>query len=239
MRQQAGRFAAYTKSMAQVTHAMVVEEVWHVGLLDRALKGYDSQEGAGLSVSQDPEEWTRIAQLGGNSTYHLRKNGARFLDFQEATMDPQELQKVTDWAIEHAYVAPSEVYRLWQYDSEEEQEYYMEFNDLSALLEEVGGDVGDDLARARVLADEEGKRVTQTQGWRVLPAATERARHSRADSIFGLDFAFLFYAEDETDLEGVWWKGEEPERGCIFEGRLAGWETVEVEVGGQRGAILT
>jgi hypothetical protein len=198
--------------------------------MDVRLKGTDSQEGAGLSVSLDPEAWTKIAQLGGNPTYRLRHDGGRFLDFQSARSDKQEVAKVVSWAIEHEYIASTSVYRLWQYDSEEEHEYYMEFTSLADLLGEVGGEPSGTLASARSLAREEGKRITQAKGWQVLPAALVRARHSRADSIFGLDFAFLFYTEDETDLDGVWWRySEGPDRGCIFEGKLAYWHQEMIE----------
>jgi hypothetical protein len=211
-----------------VIHEIKIEEVFHVGQLEREHKGRDSQEGSGLSVSLDPGEWRRIAQLGGNPTYRLRRVGGRFLDFQAAITDAAEVERVTQWAVERGYIEPATVYRLWFYDSEEEREGYMEFSELGALKTEVGAESGESLSQARALARAEGKRITQAQGWRVLPAALERARHSRAESIYGLDFAFLFHSEDETDLDGVWWGGEEPERGCIFESRLADWERVAV-----------
>jgi hypothetical protein len=216
----------YTK---KVVYELELEEVFHIGQLERRLKGKDSQEGAGLSVSLDPAAWLRIAQLGGNPTYCLRRAGGRFLDFQAACLDEEEVAKVTHWAIERGYIAPVKAYRLWSYDSEEDREGYMEFDSMAGLLEEVGGKAGESLSRARQLAREEGRRITQAKGWQVRPLALERARHSRPESIYGLDFAFLFYAEDETDLDGVWWAGEEPERGCIFESRLAGWEKEKIE----------
>lgn len=206
-------------------HELVIDEVFHVGWMDREMKGRNSQEGAGLSVSLDPAGWTHVAQLGGSPTYCLRREGGRFLNFNAARRDARLVKQVTDWAIDRGYIAPSPAYRLWWYDSEQEAEVYMEFTQLSDLVEEVGGEPHDGLPRARSLARDAGQRVTQAKGWQILTLALERARHTRAESIMGMDFAFLFYAEDETDLDGVWWRlTDEPDRGCIFEGRLSGWE---------------
>jgi hypothetical protein len=218
-------------------HELAIAEVFHVGQMDRRLKGRNSHEGAGLSVSLNPTGWTRIAQLGGHPTYALRRQEGCFLDFNSARQDTHFLAQVTGWAVERGYIAPCPTYRLWHHDGEEDLDCYMEFTSLEELLGEVGGDEGGSLARARSLARSQGQWVTRAKGWQVLPPALERARHDRAESLFGLDFAFLFYTEDETDLDGVWWRldneledemndelDDDPDRGCIFESRLDGWD---------------
>lgn len=62
-------------------------KLYHVGTLNPENKGSDSHEGSGLSVSVHPNEWTRIAKLGGGDLYSLSKSGNQFLDFHRMTDD--------------------------------------------------------------------------------------------------------------------------------------------------------
>ena len=72
--------AAAAKSKKQVRPLPVrkFSHVFHIGTFDIQNRKDFSYEGAGLSVSRDPEAWYKIAKLGGNTLFVLTKVAISF-----------------------------------------------------------------------------------------------------------------------------------------------------------------
>ena len=68
-----------------------VKKAYHIGALDAAKKQRNSSgtslsyEGDGVSISNRPDAWVRIAQLGGNPLWLCQKPDGRFLDSKRLT----------------------------------------------------------------------------------------------------------------------------------------------------------
>lgn len=93
-------------------------DVWHVGSLDRALRGAQgsSLEGPCLSVSVDPLAWQRIARLGGAPLWRLECEAPVFVDVHALLAERSvELRR---WALHAGWVVESVLYRSWQFDEE-------------------------------------------------------------------------------------------------------------------------
>lgn len=190
------------------------KKLWHVGTLDPKRKQQGSLEGAGLSVSVNPEEWRGIAQLGGD-TWELTKPGNKFVNFHR--ISKQQRQQITKWGLENGYVEQKPVYRAVWFDDEDQEDRYMEFTRESEAKEQ---------------AEEMGGRTeTASEGIVMTPKLADRTMHARWDDpVMAWDMLVTAYAEDELDCDGIWWddtldphKLSAP-RGVIFPGKLPSWK---------------
>jgi hypothetical protein len=189
------RKAAQEEALARVPtpHLGVVA---HVGNLEgpRAPGGW-SHEGGGLSVSQHPEAWRRIAKLGAGDVWILRKASPCFYEV------PNPLPKaVTDWCVKEGFLVPRVAFKITVFDDELGCELNMEFGtreeaefELNALdqedrtIEEVDGfGFGErGLAYCREVFGEVGEAIHQLAG----------------------SYAPIFWAEDQG-FDGCWWHEE-------------------------------
>lgn len=187
-----------------------ISMVWHVGdltkppRLGRRKVGY---EGCALSVSLDPEEWRRIARLGGK-TIKLTKKGARFF----LAIPGQAL--TTHWGEQNGFLQETTVWRVFMDDEDgvswidfiDRREAEDEAEDVDLVQAEVGWALG---ARG-------------VDYWR---ACFGRAPRSNEHAL-AVDFSSLWYAESHG-YDGVWWEEEYGEfsapRGAIF--RPEEWNT--------------
>ena len=79
-----------------------VDEVVHVGRLDPALRGSNwprSHEGHCLSVSTCPFAWERIAGLGGEPWWRMRRDASLFVDVRRALRDARLAREVDAWCL--------------------------------------------------------------------------------------------------------------------------------------------
>src|SRR5271170_4901116 len=197
------------------------KKLWHVGSMDVNDKREGSLEGIGLSVSVNPEEWAQIAEIGGDF-WELTKPGNKFLNFHRLSK-PQR-QQIMTWGIQNGYAEEiSNTWRFVYFDSEADEERYMEFTTQQEAQEQL---------------DEQG------EGGEVVPVHSrgivgtarlgQRTKNSRGASDIGMafDLVVTVYAEDELDCDGVWWADTfvpaslSAPRGVIFPSKLSSWKVL-------------
>lgn len=165
------------------------EELIHIGTLNPNDKGRFSYEGHGLSVSTCPDEWERIARLGGNPWHTLTKPSHYFLDFHALTFDQR--QQIIDWGVENDYVCLGEAYEVLQYDEDGE-----EYKILCETYEEALAEV----------VDEEDDACLPVR-CEVLKATSKLEDRLQMDPSLGLAFDLLtpLFVEEVLDWDGVFW----------------------------------
>lgn len=195
---------------------MNLEIVYHVGYLNlanlenRPLTSY-SLEGSGLSVSQHPEEWMEIAQLGGRNLYELKNSNPNFFFFNETNHE-----KALQWCVENDYLFSGQKYRAYCTD-EEGDEYYFEFSSLKKAKRE-----SDDVrVNQGYNFSNKGKSY-----WSLFCS-------SPIDNSLAEAYAVIFYAEAHG-FDGVWWNemldvsAYSAPRGVIFQSQLNNWKIAEL-----------
>lgn len=196
--------------------------LWHVGAMDSTHKRQGSYEGAGLSVSLHPEDWTRIARLGGNPTWTLTKPGNVFLNFHR--MNKTHRKMIRDWGIANGYAESIPTFRAWYYDDDYERQVYMTFTTRVEAEEQLG-----DMQHE----DDDTKRVEEVPGggMRGTPKLQVRCHQNRSELLDDvvLDLLATIYAEDVMKIDGVWWNDvHDPgnlsaPRGVIVPSAIASW----------------
>lgn len=188
--------------------------VWHIGSMRRSDKKGGSLEGGGLSVSEHPQAWRRIARLGGYPWWLLEKRGGAFLDFHKASKGECR-KEIIAWAVATGYVTNGVAWRSCRYDDEFEQTLCSDHT----TREEAEEEEGDEVSRIKTL----------------IPTAQllKRMGGGRGPLSLGMDFAATAYAEDVLRLDGVWWRDRlDPERlsaprGVIFASMLGSWRATQ------------
>ena len=193
-----------------------IDTVYHVGDLDVASKGTDSYEGAGLSVSEHPEEWAEIAELPGD-TWTLTNPDGAFLD--ALGLNKTQKTSIAKWGKTHGYVQEATVWRVYFWDSELEEETYVEFDSREDAEAEV-----EEYEDARV--EEVPSALLGTS-----KLALEGMNSDVRDNVgIAWDVLMTVYVERETSLDGVWWHERldvyalSAPRGVIVPDRLGRWE---------------
>lgn len=212
-----GRFTEKTGLAAEVTLAdaelpvVTKTDLSHVGTLEASAKKSFSYEGQGLSVSEHPEDWQRIARLGGD-THWFSNQEARLLDFHE--LSNEQRADIYAYAEQRGWVEPAEVYIVTRYDDEFDEEMEMRFLN----REEAEGEAGE-------WDDEDSVRVEQSYVYADMPDST--ARPGEVASLGVL--AASWVGEQRPDLDGVWWEDDlDPSklsapRGVIVPQRIEAW----------------
>jgi RNA:NAD 2'-phosphotransferase (TPT1/KptA family)/8-oxo-dGTP pyrophosphatase MutT (NUDIX family)/ribosomal protein L32 len=194
--------------------------LWHVGTMNPKDKRDDSYEGAGLSVSVNPEEWQMIAKIGGD-LWELTKPGNKFVNFHRLSK-PQRKQ-IADWGIKNGYAQPANLWRHTWYDDEIDDERYSDYATKEEAEAELGG-YG------------EGEKVEPVKGGlTATPKLSQKSKRGKIDPLEVLDLLVTAYAEDELDCDGVWWADDlDPDnlsapRGVIFPTKLSSWKKRKVQ----------
>lgn len=214
------------------------QDTWyHVGDLSKMEKK-NSYEGAGLSISQVPNSWRRIARLAGD-TYKLEKKGAKFLEMVYVSIPVRKT--IFSWAIEQGYLTEKAIWVNRYYDDEYEAVYEMEFASREELNEEISWDSLDKEEQEALLhpeKDEDGKftdgifevkRFSATEKLLKLECWKGSCLSSQAE-----DFAIIRYADEVLNLDGVHWDEEHDvmrlsaPRGVIFQSQLHKWKHEKV-----------
>lgn len=189
------------------------DELWHLGTFDPAAKKDWSYEGVGLSVSVHPDEWERIARLGGSPRWVLTRPGNTFLDYHELT-DAQRTA-VTDWGLRRGYIEPVTAWRVTWEDEDTEELVSLLCTSAEDAEEEAEGRDAD-------VTEEVTHATTPT-----FPDPTVRPGILNEHQILT-----TVWATENTTLDGVWWEDRyDPDnlscpRGVILPGRLDTWAKV-------------
>lgn len=190
-------------------------EATHIGTLKAADKGIRgrSYEGHGLSVSICPEEWERIAKLGGLPWWQLENPDGRFLDAHALTEKQQA--EIASWGLELGLVEWAELWELSFDDDDDELDDTVSF--LFASKDEAELE----------LEEREGSSLKQVGRW----CGTEQlaARIGFASELDSFALLLPLYVEENlAGVDGVWWEDIldgylSAPRGVIVPGHLCRW----------------
>jgi len=202
--------------------------VYHVGLLDPALKGAThnatSLEGNGLSVSMNPEAWRQIARLGDHPTWSLSHDSARLIKARSLTK--AQWSVVMTWAQAQGLATIAETVDVSWFDDEAGERRKFSF-DLSVPGEEAAA-----MEEFEGLDDVQDPKMERLRAWKATPLLSERIGFD-IDVSLTADLALTLYCEDvlfESDaVHGVWWDDElnvaalSAPRGVIHRRALNDW----------------
>ena len=188
--------------------------VYHIGSMAGRGKPDFSLEGNGLSISQDPGAWIKIARLGGQSLFKLTKKNPRFY-----FADRDDLKSI-EWGIKNDFLKSANKWRAWKTD-EEGNEEYSEFDSEKEAKNEV---------------DDPGE-IELTKGYDFGPKGIKYWKESfssKPRNSLATDLAPVFYAESQG-YDGVWWEEIlDPQRfsaprGVIFQKKIPTWKVTQIE----------
>lgn len=193
-----------------------ITTVFHVGDLNIKNKSTFSLEGSGLSVSINPDEWRKIAQLGNRDLYMLTNKNGIFVDGNK--LNKQQKNNVISWGIENMYITQSETYKVYWYDDELDDDVCMEFSTYDEAKEQAG--------------DEE---IEVNKGG-ILPTSLlfSTSMQSKIDPSQTFDLLLTVFVEKNTDYDGIWWNDKldvmnySAPRGVIFNSKLNDWDISKI-----------
>jgi len=168
------------------------QQVEHVGSLNANHRESSSHEGDGLSVSIHPEEWTRIAKLGGLPIWRIERQDGQplqFLNYHKLT--PTQSDLIIQWGITTKLITPGTVYLVPFTDEEGELESYYALDNLTEAEEEAAG-LGYDKS---IIEAREGHLPTdkfRQRGERISLGKVEQG------------LAIRLCENPDTELDGVW-----------------------------------
>lgn len=172
-------------------HVVEREETFHVGTLNAHHRKNDSYEGDGLSVSDHPDDWAKIARLGG-STFTVSRVDGRALRFVSWHDVPEtERDVLREWGRSRGWMEQVSVFQMTYYDDEYERDMCMEFATLEEAEEEAGW--RDDAT------------IVTVSSWK----ATGLFPQERVDDSDPSDLLLgVYLAAERPDIDGVWWEDE-------------------------------
>ncbi len=198
--------------MARALPAVRVPEAFHVGAMNPAGKGSRSCEGHGLSVTSDPDAWTRIARLGGLPRWKLNCAPGRGFFADAHALGPEGRAAVAAWGIREGYVVAAVRWAASRYDSELD----CELQTLHSSEEEARLEAGD--------GAEPGRR----DGLAATAKLADALHPVKPDVLDPADHLLAVHVETQCPhLDGVWWDDKpgpwSAPRGVILPGRLGAW----------------
>ena len=214
-----GRTGAWLKKAAGFAFKSF-GKLWHIGTMNPNDKRDDSYEGAGLSVSVNPDEWSMVAKLPGD-LWEFTKPGNKFVNFHR--LSKAQRNQITQWGIKNGYAQPAQLWRHSYYDDEVEDTRYSDYLTKEEAEAELGGYGGDE------------KVEPVKGGLTATPKLSQKSKRGKIDPTEVLDLLVTAYAEDELDCDGVWWADDlDPEnlsapRGVIFPSKLPSWKKRKVQ----------
>ena len=193
-----------------------ISKVFHVGEMDIKNKSKFSLEGSGLSVSINPDEWRKIAQLGDRELYLLTNTNGVFVDGNK--LNKQQKNNVISWGLENDYISQKETYKVCWYDDEMEDDVCMEFPTYDEAKEEAG--------------DEEDGKTIEVNKSGVLPTSKliSSSMQGRIEPSQTFDLLLTIFVEKTTNYDGIWWNDKldvmkySAPRGVIFNSKLNNWK---------------
>jgi len=190
-----------------------ISTVWHVGSMEVSQKNSNSHEGSGLSVSECPHDWVRIARIDG-AFHELKHANGQFLDYHQTTEEQRDIMK--QWGVQQGYITLQTLYESSHYDDEMESSVF----GLHATYEEAYEESYEEKEAVKELPNQ--------------PVATERMKErvmGNAHPVLVMQLLATLYAEDVLELQGVWFHDEyDPSsysapRGVIVPSRIHEWSS--------------
>lgn len=207
-----------------MNHFPIIEfdALWHVGTFNPAHKRKGSLEGAGLSISRHPDEWTHIAKLGGNPVWELRKPGHALLNALQISAKGKQI--ILAWALSQGLIEACTLWEWSRYDDE-----------LDTTLTGTYTNEAEAFADASFDGETDGT-IREVSGHRALPRLLEKTLQSAAveGTSFIFDLLLPVYAEEVLGIDGVWWDEEldpccySAPRGVISLSALPTWSSVRL-----------
>jgi hypothetical protein len=192
--------------------------IYHVGNLDlnnlhiRPKTSY-SLEGSGLSVSQHPDEWRKIAKLAGE-TFILSKESANFYLYKT-----KDEVKILRWCVNNYFLIKTTKYRISFYDEELANECYQEFDTYEQAHQEASDDSDIESFEGYIFG------IKGIEYWKSFCS-------SPVNNALATDYAPIFYAEAHN-FDGVWWNESldvpaySAPRGVIFQSKVNEWKITQ------------
>lgn len=183
--------------------------LFHVGTMNQDDKGSrgPSWEGGGLSVSLDPDEWTRIAKLGGLPKWEI-SNPATPALLKVHDLTEEEIENIKTWG----------------------REYFTEKTVHSASYEddEIGGEVTL-WFDSKKEADLEGDHVRYNgETTKLVPSDDLVLMTGISPDTDATEGLIMAWAET-NGYDGLWWEDEfgpySAPRGVIFESMIHRWDS--------------
>lgn len=166
------------------------DKLYHVGRWDPLLKNKRglSYEGRGVSVSEFPEAWRKIARLGNAPVWVLTKPENKFLDWLGLTA--QEKEAASIWAAEAGLLTRATIWEVSWFDDELDEKVAL------AMLTEQEADAEMD----------EGRVKSSYEGWAPTLALAIFSGYSLGALPLGYvqDSVAVAYAT-HLGLDGVFW----------------------------------
>lgn len=203
-----------------------LNHLFHVGEIDpndSAITSRSSYEAFCLSVSMHPEEWSRIARLGGRTTWKLERDQSKFVDVH--AFDSEQIDQVRDWAVMNEIALEQSLWKAWITNENGEWCYLICESKQEAIHETEDADIeiGNGPALDGTCVEEFFDLVLTEKGMAML----ERW----GDPKSGYEGALILFcrqilAPSDRDIVGIWWKDDyDPEnlscpRGGIFPERI-------------------
>lgn len=194
----------------------------HIGKLEPSSDSTSrySYEGSGLSVSQHPEAWRKIARLAGEAWQVLKRtdNPISLIDYHAIADDPAFKEQVAQFGMTRDLINPATLFKVTTYDCETEEE----FSSLHRSYDD-----------AFVEADEDDDCIMQVDGWVATDKLCELSRVSKIDAISAFEYTAILYLESLGQADGIWWDDEldisslSAPRGVIFPSRLSDFQAVQ------------
>lgn len=191
--------------------------MYHVGELDVAPPAdRDSHEGACLSASHYPEEWGRIARIGG-PLWRLHKPNATFMDFHR--LGRKRRAALIKYAVSLGLLEPRLMWRISHFDDEIGETMMSLYSTFSEAAVEANF----------------GTRPVPQRAHATTPLLTQRFLHRPEDGYAARQWAFMAVAEI-AGLDGVWWDDDldvscySAPRVGIFRSRLDGFARERVSL---------
>lgn len=192
-----------------------VFDLTHVGSRSPSEKGTTSYEGQGLSVSQHPDAWARIARLGG-PVWNVSGDTNRFLDYHELT-DAQK-SAIDAWGVERGYITPVKAWKISTWDEDEEDyRWFLTTKESEVEFEREEAEYAEVETKFEVVAT---FAATET-----FADTTVKAGDLHVEQIL----ATVWVQETDNDFEGVWWEDDyDPDnlsapRGVIVPKHIKTW----------------
>lgn len=196
--------------------------------------GRASHEGKCLSVSECPDNWVRIAKLGGMPWFEMTREGGRFLDFH--SMYPGPLRR---WALRDGLAEVVRAYEVRdQLGSTELRCFDLVFRDSDDPLNVDDGDGDGDVAVSLYESEDDAERHADECGADVVRRRLVVPTYAACDLAGYRDDSRLMFRDDvlavilaeRYGLDGVWWDdvddvdGLSSPRGGILPDKVAEWK---------------
>lgn len=187
------------------------KKLYHIGSLRLEDKGQQSQEGAGLTVTTHPEEWSAISEMITGALWEASKPNNRFLNMYK--LSKKHKQSIIDWGVENGYVKTKAIYRVEYYDGDLDMEVYQEYD-----------------SREEAEEENDPKDIEEIRSGLVATSRlTNRTNYPGAGPTIAFDLLTTVFVEDATQLDGVWWEDRldvsvySAPRGVIVPSRVSSW----------------